>query len=551
MPKVVLVGVFTAALALLVMALAAQQPQGGPEAIPAHPGAFVEPSEAEAPVKPVPAPKAKGAARTHKIDLHLAYGKADIGGQPLHLRLYNGKITGPTVRVRAGDTLDVHLKNDLPCLEPHGCKCEQMERHHPSGPPDPKVFNTTNLHTHGLHISPSNNSDNVLLSIEPGCSFDYRFTIPKDHPAGTDWYHPHVHGSTAIQVSSGDEGALIVEGDFDQALGIPYSPDPEKNKDHIFLFQQIAYHCDGDTCKPGEEGKVEDFKKAFGPRVWHTSKRFTTVNGAVQPLIKMRPGEVQRWRFIHGGVRESLEVAVVDSVMKDVDAQGPTLYEVALDGIPTGGIERKATVDLEPGYRSDVLVQAGRPAHPTRYYLIDRQTPAADSLLLEAEPRKVLAVIEVGGKPCEAQDPTCVAQLPPAARLAHFRPPSIHSVTAPGQHVEFDIDRTVTPNHFLVNGKTYDLRNPPRTLTLGRAEEWRITSKFANHPFHIHVNPFEVIETQNGVEKRYWKDTILVRPDKPIRFYTRYEDFDGKFVLHCHILDHEDQGMMEVVEIKK
>lgn len=546
MVKALLAGTLTAA-ALLTVTPAAPQAQGGPEAIPAHPGQFVEPAAAE---PAAPAPRAPRAAhQTHKITLRLAYDQVMIGTQAAKLRVYNGKVTGPTIRVRPGDTLDVHFQNALPCLKPHGCTCTQEETHHPSGPPDPAIFNTSNLHTHGLHISPSNNSDNVLLAIQPGCGLDYRFVIPENHPAGTDWYHPHVHGSTAIQVSSGAEGALIVEGEFDSVVGIPYNPDPAKNKDKVFLFQQIAYHCDGETCKPGELAKVEDFKKAFGVGVWQKSKHFTTVNGVVQPRIAMRPGEVQRWRMIHGGVRESLEVALADSALKDVDAQAPALYEIALDGIPTGGVEKTSTVDLEPGYRSDVLVQA--PLHPGTYYLIDRQTPAEASLLVEAEPRKVLAVVEVAGRVCQAQDPTCVAKLPAAAALARFRPPSINTVTGPPQEVEFNIDRTFTPNHYLVDGKSYDLRNPPRILKLGRAEEWIVTSKFANHPFHIHVNPFEVIETRNGVEKRYWKDTILVRPGNPVRFRSRYEDFDGKFVIHCHILDHEDQGMMQVVEIKK
>ena len=85
-----------------------------------------------------------------------------------------------------------------------------------SGVPPKSVFNTTNLHTHGLHVSPKCNSDNVFVDIQPGCGFSFEFKIPKSHPAGTYWYHPHVHGSTAVQVSSGAEGALIIRGDFDQ-----------------------------------------------------------------------------------------------------------------------------------------------------------------------------------------------------------------------------------------------------------------------------------------------------------------------------------------------
>ena len=114
----------------------------------------------------------------------------------------DGDFVAPPIRVKPGQTLRIHLNNRLP-----PCTAEEMEMG--------SCHNETNLHTHGLWISPAGNSDNVMISIPPGGRFDYEFLIPEDHPAGTFWYHPHRHGSGAYQVGSGMAGALIVEGALD------------------------------------------------------------------------------------------------------------------------------------------------------------------------------------------------------------------------------------------------------------------------------------------------------------------------------------------------
>ena len=112
----------------------------------------------------------------------------------------------------------------------------------------PHHSNTTNLHTHGLHISPSNSSDNVLLKIEPGGRFQYRFDIPDDHQPGTFWYHAYVHGSTALQVANGMGGALIIEGGLDTLQAISAA------RERLFMFQQMEVlvrrpiSWSGDTC---------------------------------------------------------------------------------------------------------------------------------------------------------------------------------------------------------------------------------------------------------------------------------------------------------------
>jgi FtsP/CotA-like multicopper oxidase with cupredoxin domain len=476
--------------------------------------------------------------------LRLAYAPNVIlsrrGDDRVLLRSYNGGLVGPVLSVRPGDVLNLLLQNALPCLkEPCVCRSEAApddgHGHHAAGVPDPSIFNTTNLHTHGLHVSPKDPADNVLREIRPGCAWQFRFDLPQDHPAGTFWYHPHVHGSTAIQVGSGAVGALIVRGGIDEV------PEIKAARERILLFQQIPYTCrareaNPDTpCTPADPGRVEHFS-AFGRDKWPQPWQSTTINGAARPAIYMQPGEVQRWRMIHGGVRESIHAAVAS---RELEPLTGWLHEIALDGLPTGEVAARTSVELQPGYRADVLVRA--PEAPGFYYLLDQASAAEDSLLAEPESQKILALIVVGGE-------GRTMRLPTNAQVAPFRLPSVRDEEVAGrprQEVEFDI----RDGRFLVDGEEFPGKT--RYLELGKADEWLATSKVANHPFHIHVNPFEVIETlPDGRERRTWRDTILVKERQKVRFRSRYTRFDGKFVLHCHILDHEDQGMMQFVEIR-
>ena len=169
----------------------------------------------------------------------------------VHLRGYGGtgtdpdRFVSPTIEVAPGDTIRVNLNNKLPpdpsCLMPDQHMSDQKM------PNTPHCFNGTNLHTHGLWVNPSGNGDNVLLSINPGVKFQYEYNIPGDHPSGTFWYHTHRHGSTALQVSSGMAGALIVRGnrlptalangDVDTLL--------KGMTERILVMQQIQYACRG------------------------------------------------------------------------------------------------------------------------------------------------------------------------------------------------------------------------------------------------------------------------------------------------------------------
>lgn len=514
---------------------------------------------------------------------HLVVKYADntIAGCNVRLRSYNGKLVGDTIRVKPGDTIYVSLENELPVVS--------GSTPHPQDPlPGGHMthqfsFNITNLHTHGLHTSPSGNSDNVLIEIDPQQTQEYRIHIPESHPAGLFWYHAHFHGSTALQMSSGMAGALIVEGGKDANGGLDAVPEIAAAQQKIFVLQQLRY---------GPDGQIEDFESALPRGKW---RRSITVNGQFIPTIRMRPGEVQRWRFIHAGVEENINLSL----------DGHKLFEIATDGNALGRMvawpgsnpsDPLQSLVLGPGYRTEVLVQANSLPQGTarqEFFLRDGPLPARLSLQAAAaatdlvanrtkllatdilqevveKPARVIARVVVEGDPLNMALPTADAftdrvpstQKPIQPSELTGDPQQIQLVTdlrscsADGDCLSHcDQPSDSCKQRYMVNGRVF---NPAKeiSLKLDHASKWTVSSGDAfAHPFHIHVNPFMMTRqepdgTGKLVSAIVWKDTVSLPTDgTSISIMSRYTDFTGEFVLHCHILSHEDMGMMSLVKI--
>jgi FtsP/CotA-like multicopper oxidase with cupredoxin domain len=459
---------------------------------------------------------------THKICRSVQDGQCTAWDE-VKLRSYNGKLHGPLIEAIPGDTLNITLENRLPPEPPpaHGSEHESTEPH---------GFNTTNLHFHGLHVSPTGNSDNVMLELTPGHRFDYEVKIPLDHPAGTYWYHAHKHGAATIQLASGMAGALIIRGDIDRVPAIRAA------QERIILFQQIPYQLTDDPTRPGHKALMVESYDQFKIGVWQALGRRFTLNGVVEPTYELAPGEVQRWRFIHGGIREMLKLRLV---RRQGSQEIPlTQFQIAHDGITTGRIDAVTETEMHPGYRVDVMVRAtqedGTPLLPGTYYLVDENVPAP-------APGHTLARVVVGNGKVKKMSLPTAQQLAP---LAPFKPIQDAEITGQQQAV-FSIDTSVTPPRFLINGKVFD-HHAVRKLMLDAVEEWTVTSQNFNHPFHIHVNPFQ-LKTPDG--KILWKDTLMVRAGETFKLRTRYARYIGQFMMHCHIAEHGDLGMAEMLEV--
>ncbi|HEX2296130.1 MAG TPA: multicopper oxidase family protein [Actinomycetota bacterium] len=512
-------------------------------------------------------PEISAEGKVLRTKLRVAYtkrSKTEIAGCPVKLRTYNRKLVGPTLRLRPGQTLDLALINDLPRETRKQVKAQfAQESDNAYLGTTPHSFNTTNLHTHGLHVSPRGNGDNVLLAVRPQKTQRYHIPIPRDHAPGTFWYHAHGHGSTAIQVGSGMAGTILIEDGND----IPPALAEANEREKVMLFGSILYDTTGQANDitaffPDPPPPSIPCERGLSSCTWQSSHRRTTINGQIVPRIFMQPGEVQRWRMIDGTFRETLEIRL----------DGHSLHEIALDGLYLGGVDTWAPdqpIELQPGYRSDVLVKASM--EEGTYLLRDGPTPKDEALRGVAEDEEILAEVVVRGDPMDMELPTDEEM----SALEPFPGVDLSKEATGVQVASFKIGSDAVAsgrNYFHVNFQAFDPKHV-RRLELGAVDEWSLSTTGdpagvpgpeappgsdpippLDHIFHIHVNPFQMERTgPDGKEELVWKDTLLVpstaSPQKPLPVYTKYTDFTGKFVIHCHILDHEDLGMMEAIKV--
>lgn len=550
------------------------------------------------------------------------YNPATGQDDPVRLRSYRDTkqvappkipFVAPTIEIVPGETVRLTLHNKLPVAD-QNCPA-------PDGNVNtPHCFNRTNLHSHGLWISPTGNADNVLVSINPGIDFQYEYNVPPDHPAGTFWYHPHLHGSTALQVSSGMAGLLIIRGSRLPAPSLPgdietllKEPTGAPFAERLVLLQQVQYACRGDdgkievgannayVCKPGQVGGIDNYDQ-FGPNTWPRSGRYTSINGEVLPVFAgAQAGRIERWRIAHAGVRDSVKLqfkkmrpGASEDQLPDAQAQQDWVatncldnplpqFALASDGLTRGQIVQRQTTVLQPGYREDLLIvfpEAGD------YCVIDDQAPATATVNANLKSRKLLGRINLGVGVSPGADlkafiqtqllaaadrtmPVGVRQtvrdaLSNDLRLKSFAPHAeIQTNEVKGQQT---VDLRIGAAGFQVNGVPYDPNGTPRVLKLGSADEWTLTAGPPGHPFHIHVNPFQIVAIRNPAnvdvsvdgeadDPQYanlsgaWRDTLFVKQGYTAIVRSRYRRYVGDFVLHCHILDHEDQGMMQNVRI--
>lgn len=155
-----------------------------------------------------------------------------IDGVRVKLRSYNGKVPGELIKARPGETLRIRVKNSLPPVDSKGWDGSHNVPH---------MFDSTNLHLHGLDVIPhlfepvgTGNPLAKMIDIMPGKSYDYEFHIPEDQPPGLAWYHPHHHGSTAVQAVSGMAGPLITYGDIDEV------PEIKAARDIVLAVQDVG-----------------------------------------------------------------------------------------------------------------------------------------------------------------------------------------------------------------------------------------------------------------------------------------------------------------------
>jgi len=512
--------------------------------------------------------------------------------------------------------------------DPLCCCWVNVNQHHPDCM---HGDNTTNLHLHGTHISPQSPQDYVLLELHPAgdkgkmlhamtkrsdlevAQFQYKTDpFPYNQAEGTHWYHPHKHGSVSLQVANGMPGALIILGPFDKWLDDYYAKKSTKLTEKLFVAQQIQ-----------ESSNL--FGKGGAPKV--------LINGQLNPKLTVQTGEVQRWRVVNATMQKSGQLTITFPA-------GSEAVQIAQDGVQFARrtyakqpLLTNGKFSLSPGNRADFLVRMPPKAtkvHMTETVLGNISARARQKIQLRDQEVKSLGrsneaeapifTLEVvapkpgakvqalpAGFPTEAEWP----EMPPF--LKNIEPSEVKA----RQDLTFSmVSETTGPptpgaagdpsTVFLINNRQYNPDCVDVTTKLGTADEWHIeNSSGLAHPFHIHTNPFQLVELGSMINGQpvpttqydppIWHDTIaLPTPTSKdvdagpiwnnddaktkcpgvcgktkgvwngnwkttvpgqmsvcgcsyngyVKLLHRYLDFTGEYVLHCHFLGHEDRGMM-------
>jgi len=543
-------------------------------------------------------------------DLHLQPTEITIAGQRYCTRAY-GTIPGGTIRVPDGENrrIRIDFHNDFTKSD-----FRQIASKEGFGSKGCFDMNVSNLHFHGGHVRPDYASadpddvctgtgcgpcacfnptemepntryfaDNVLHHVGPKEMIKVRWDIDEDgkHHPGFQWYHPHIHGSTSLQVIGGAAGALIIEGDIDRVAGIADA------RERIMVIQQIPFASEHTEALAEGEGCTED-TISVNNFLSVTEFNANLINGVLVPRLVAPPRQVERWRLVHAATPDEMGFTLRpgrDANCNDWDrTRAIPLTQIARDGMTLPRFYVSDTAWMSPGYRIDAMVQM--PAEEQTLCLVSQRTrdtdgtltaivqvdaragtPTEDSMPAEAD---IVAIARptswTGLVNDETREVSCARELP-AQKVALLvsaeeefpEDPTVGACTAEEaeetEHERGD-DRCYCPGPN-INCRRFDFRRArgyrsDRVATVGSSEKWQVSAT-DGHPFHIHINPFVVCPNGSNKEPNFphWRDTIFAQADDraPFDLLMRFDAFTGRFVLHCHKLNHEDEGMMELVEI--
>src|SRR5713226_1658282 len=416
--------------------------------------------------------------------LRAAPGRVQLGDYAFPGLLYNGSYVPPLLRVQLGDTLRITFRNAL-------------------------ADDPSNLHYHGMSVSPQANSDNVFVHVHPGGQFEYEVRIPARGRQGPGlfWYHPHAHGVVDKQILGGMSGGLVVDGSeqlFPVLKGLP---------ERFFLIKHVEL---------GEGNEI------------------ISINGQLRPMVPIRPGEMQYWRIGNIGATLFIKFHV----------PGVQLYVVATDGHPLSRPRKVSKFFLGPGERVDVIAVGPAPGeYPMSTIAFKNESWRAP------DPVQQLATIVSSGTTvsnARAESDILDQRVQGARWFDEIRSSPIDRCRT------LEYSKTPDRHAFMINGRVMDEARVDQTVRFGDTEEWTIVNTDQQyHSFHIHQTAFLVTEI-NGVRQNEdsLRDTFSLPPGTEagpvvLKVIIPFTDpvIVGRFVYHCHAVDHEDKGMMGVVEV--
>ncbi len=458
-----------------------------------------------------------------------------------------GTVEAPTLRLNPGDTLTMDLTDQLNVVVPGSAYVKypmsRMEHSAPAPTTDPchsqiMDFNTTNMHFHGLNIPPVCHQDDVVNTLlQPSTTpFRYQIQIPANEPPGLYWYHPHPHGFTALQVNGGAAGAIIINGIE------KIKPQVTGLTERVFVIRQ--QFLDPLSWIPGPYQLTLNFQPATYPLY-------------ASPIIQMKPGEKQFWRVANASTQAFLSLQVL------FGTAAQTLEVISLDGVPVTGDPMVTSINVPPAGRAEFIV-TGPPtgtaatfitngfntgpvgnANPSQLLANIVPTPSAIQQPKSVVPATSTAAVTQRFSGLAAMKPTTQRKLYFSEAALGTNPPVNFFITVQGQQPEL-----------------FTKNQAPNIVTkVGAVEDWTIENHTSEeHAFHMHQIHF-LVTAINGVAvaNPTMQDTFSVPywtgsgpyPSITVRMDFRDPNIAGTFVYHCHILDHEDAGMMGKILVKR
>ncbi len=440
-------------------------------------------------------------------------------------------VESPTLRVNPGDTLNLTVVNGL-TNSPDAAK---MNMAAPSGPVcgdgGAATINSTNVHFHGMNVPPVCHQDDVINTlIQPGSpGFQYGVHIPTTQPPGLYWYHPHVHGFTEFQVNGGAAGALVVNG-MEKVR-----PEVAGLTERVFVIRQ-------------------QYLVPWIPGPYLLTLNYQSQFLAQFPIINMKPGERQFWRVANATLQDFLQLQVL------VNGVQQPLEMIALDGYPLAQTRNQNVILVPPAGRAEFIVQA--PASGTATFFTDTYSTGPTGNL---DVSNTIATIQTTSTATSAASSMPQAT-PPSADGLKFRNFALQPATTQRKlYFSEEFAGTNGPIQFYitVDGQKQKVFEPNEqpviTTKVGAIEDWTIENRaLETHAFHMHQVHFRVLEIdgkpaanndlRDTIEIPFWEGT---GPYHSVKVRMDFSDptTAGTFLFHCHILLHEDLGMMHKIQV--
>jgi len=448
-------------------------------------------------------------ATHHTLSLTLHAGITKDGKNSFY---FDGQPNAPTLRVSPGDQLKINYINNLPAKPREACAITPC-------------MDMTNLHFHGLTVSPDAPQDDVLnMMAMPGQSLRYTVQIPQGHPPGLYWYHTHPHGESHRQVLDGMSGALVIEGIesyFPPLVGLP---------ERVLVVRGRSIVKDPQSADL--QHRVELSSENCGAEPDSPEEIFT-VNGSVRPQIAIAPGERQFWRLVNASADRYL----------DLQLDGQTFEIVAMDGMPIAlhdPSHRTRIVDhvlLPPAGRLEAVVTGPPNGAPRR--LISRCVNTGP----DGDPNPAMVLADIV--------PRSMAHSPAKVAKSSLRPEfkTLDLTAEEKAPPRFTVTFTEDKKGFYINGKLFTPDAAPMVRAkVGSFQHWRIVNATGElHPMHIHqVHFLAYAENDEPIATPVWLDTVNVPYGGSVDVIMDFSDpvIRGMSVFHCHLLNHEDKGMM-------